>query len=1126
MNWNTPGAEAFPPKVLNFYRLVFFVVHILPQVMQEVWKKLMDLSLTFHSFDAAQAVRDVGPVKNGTVIHLERDCVSLFKAILNTKVHAQPNKSGELSSLHELYVKPCSGKFHDSIQSPTGNKAETVALVVDQLRLLQNAICREAETEMVDEDKFDYLITLARDAFKALDLDVSLIDKFVKLSEEDFPSEKCKQLQERLKAESYYAGQIKDLIVNFIEVKSEDQNETCRPNFQCICDEQHNESLLSVGSTASLNSLPASPSDARANIPDYPPKWSPSAFEEVSIELKENTDHTRTPFDASPKLLADDEGMSRNEEGLQTKEDHNEAGNVSVDDGIEKSDQEGQQSEQCNGTCPCCGRNSIVISQCNDRVNAANSLIIQLQDDVIAYQDQCPKQEDDISQLKEKLTKIEEEKQGLEAEVGRQLFLESKEKRRTEKIFQWLDEHAHEQSMLVKARGASYEGELLHGAGSIDRSEQLITSSDENGDFFGRDTFSCLEGNLGDEGPDRSLNEADETFDELEEFGESSETSVCNYSNGNTYNNGSDFTSSNLNANDLPDSNSVTGISNSRLSTESCDSVSSLSQSSINSADNALPSTGDTCSITTTLNFDQAGKAWESSGKNVFDVMSSGMENQERSLSSFIANKDFESEEVKSGCAANCAREREDLTSFNGFCNGDLVDGPVSIPNRTQGSLKQVAVPSANQGPLPHRDTTQNQNLSGAVTAHQIDTVIIQGDCYSSNQSNKWEHSGARPRDRPPKGNRSLEPTSLYSSLVDLVPRQVSGVANAFLARHSEDKDLHESLYYNDAERMLGEEVSLQGANSYIGGMSNLANLNRAKLYPGDCQVVPRPDPTYYPSYSSVFPLTGGASIRGNGEDGNLLLNSIFNCNSVLLPGSLYSYVGGNTSTTQTDMSTNYVANDFALDTREPQLLQDEQFSSLHRSDILLSGLTGSRLTSDVTGITRTQMTHSVLGTQNNLGLTGTTSILPSESLQMQASGSAQTYGNQPNASTVVLTSSLAARADGSDSILLSGLEPGRSTNMSPVSSIRNGVNTSGQRIVNNALNTVGGHLASGTYREGNSNGSSSDSCLTSGANIGGDQDQHSGQSEGSAPNRNYGIESAESTDNSLLELEQRVEEA
>ena len=400
-------------------------------------------------------------------------------------------------------------------------------------------------------------------------------------------------------------------------------------------------------------------------------------------------------------------------------------------------------------------------------------------------------------------------------------------------------------------------------------------------------------------------------------------------------------------------------------------------------------------------------------------------------------------------------------------------------------------------------DTTQRQNVSGARFNALKDTATVQSDSHVSNQSKKWELSGARPKYRPPETDRCPKP-SLLNSLKDCILQQVAepvahGVTNAFLERHSEDKHLHKNLYYNKAEEMLGKDMD---------SMVKMIDSNKAKPYLGDCQLAAMSDP-YYQPYSSAFPLPSEAYI---GEDG-FPLDYTFNGNSVLPPGPSSSHVGASMS-------------------------QNGHLTSLQRSDFHQSGFTSSGLTSDFLGTTGPQMTHSVIGTQSNISFTGSTSILPPEPLQMQtpsttnvgllasSAGSTPIYGNQANASTGLPNSSSVARTNGSNSRLLSGLESGRNTHLSPVSSIRDGVNTSGHRNSSSILNTIGDHLASGTYREGNSAGDSSSSCLTSTANTGGDHDQSSAQSGGSMPNENYGTESVESTDNSLLELEQRVEEA
>ncbi|XP_022791407.1 uncharacterized protein LOC111330747 [Stylophora pistillata] len=590
---------------------------------------------------------------------------------------------------------------------------------------------------------------------------------------------------------------------------------------------------------------------------------------------------------------------------------------------------------------------------------------------------------------------------------------------------------------------------------------------------------------------------------------------------------------------------------------------------------------------TISLNSDHHGlKVWENSGESTFDTTSGGDEKQERSVSLSLTYESFESGEVKEWGAAKVEGGKKDGNSSSSICDGavngsylvqhcntvDVVDGPGCTSNRTQDSFKLKNVSGLNQDSLSPESMPQKQNVSHAMISAQKgavhvlsdscasnqfntwehigarpknatqmqnvsytritpqkDSAVDQADSYLSNQSHEWEHLGARPRDRTPKKDSISDSSSLFSSLVDLVPQQVGGpvvqgVVNAFLARHSEDKHLHESLYYNNAEEMLAKDMD---------SMMNMIDPNKAKPYLGDCQVATRSDPFSQP-YSPGFPLTNEVYTRANGEDG-FPLNDTFNGNYLLPPGPSYSCIAANTSQNSylNSFNPNFLGGDFAYDAREPQLLQDGHFTSLQRSDFLQSGFTGSGLTSAFPGTTGPQMTHSVIGTQSNFGFTGTTSILPPEPLQIQRSSTtnlellaSQNYGNQPNASTDFPTSSPMARANGSDSKLLSGLESGRNTHLSPVSSTGDRVNTSGQTNSNSISNTVGDCLASGTFREGNSADASSSSGSTFGANTGGDHDQGFGQSGGSVSNGNYGTESVESTDNSLLELEQRVEEA
>ena len=276
-----------------------------------------------------------------------------------------------------------------------------------------------------------------------------------------------------------------------------------------------------------------------------------------------------------------------------------------------------------------------------------------------------------------------------------------------------------------------------------------------------------------------------------------------------------------------------------------------------------------------------------------FDASSIGLDSREKSWSPSFTVEQFESEKLKGACAANGKRDKEVTHDFSFpdgvetqfYSNHHLnytVDGADNLPERAQDSLKQEDLTSVNQDSLPYGDSPQRQNVSGARFTAQKDTATDLSDSHVSSQSKKWEHLGARPRDRPLKTDRCPEP-SLLNSLEDLVPPQVAGpvahgVANTFLERHSEDKHLHESLYYTNAEKMLTENSSLQGA-SHLDSVINLTDSNKAKLYFGECQVPSRPDP-YSQTYASLFPQTSGAFIGGNNSSNHVteLVESPSNC--------------------------------------------------------------------------------------------------------------------------------------------------------------------------------------------------------------------------------------------------------
>ena len=115
-----------------------------------------------------------------------------------------PDSKGHLKTLSELYVKHHKvplGKFHPSVVSSSGNKAETFALAIDQLRLLRNWLCHSDKSK-IDKPTFDQFVQLAKEAFKALRIVTDPIDVIGGFTESDFPTKEVRKLEESLRQET------------------------------------------------------------------------------------------------------------------------------------------------------------------------------------------------------------------------------------------------------------------------------------------------------------------------------------------------------------------------------------------------------------------------------------------------------------------------------------------------------------------------------------------------------------------------------------------------------------------------------------------------------------------------------------------------------------------------------------------------------------------------------------------------------------------------------------------------------------------------------------------------------------------------------------------------------------
>ena len=136
-------------------------------------------------WDDSEAVRksfaaiEGGKTKVPTDLSYEEwDCTALFQATIFAQSFALPDSTGHYKTLSDLYVKPLGlprGVFHSSVTSSSGDDNETVALAIDQLRLLRNSLSHPAKGEM-SKGTFNQSLQLVKDAFKALGLKTDQID--------------------------------------------------------------------------------------------------------------------------------------------------------------------------------------------------------------------------------------------------------------------------------------------------------------------------------------------------------------------------------------------------------------------------------------------------------------------------------------------------------------------------------------------------------------------------------------------------------------------------------------------------------------------------------------------------------------------------------------------------------------------------------------------------------------------------------------------------------------------------------------------------------------------------------------------------------------------------------------
>ena len=238
--------QPFSYEQLNFFKFSSLVLNEFPKVLRKTFKTMWDNTYGgrpgFQLWDDSPVVRNLFATTEGgkTKVPIHQsyndwDCTNLFQATIFARSFALPASTGSFTTLSDLYVKPCAiphDSFHANVLSPGGNKAETFALAIDQLRRLRNSLCHPKNSEM-DKATFDQRVNYAKDAFKALGVSTAQIDAVGSLTGSDFPTNEVRRLEMGLRDEtrayikflqevSSDISEIKALLHSMQETKKED----------------------------------------------------------------------------------------------------------------------------------------------------------------------------------------------------------------------------------------------------------------------------------------------------------------------------------------------------------------------------------------------------------------------------------------------------------------------------------------------------------------------------------------------------------------------------------------------------------------------------------------------------------------------------------------------------------------------------------------------------------------------------------------------------------------------------------------------------------------------------------------------------------------------------------------
>jgi hypothetical protein len=199
--------QPYSHEELNYFKFASIVFKEFPDALRSIFVDMWDTRVAPSStvWDDSLFVRN--KLKGDVAAKLPMnepfekwDCTALFQATLHTRTFALPDSTGKKKTLGEMYLKgrkATPGSFHSAVKSSSGDANETIALAIDQLRLLRNTLCHTSSPQ-INKVTFDDYVKHAKDAFTALDFSTTSLERIGSMKESDFPTKEVEKLNEEI----------------------------------------------------------------------------------------------------------------------------------------------------------------------------------------------------------------------------------------------------------------------------------------------------------------------------------------------------------------------------------------------------------------------------------------------------------------------------------------------------------------------------------------------------------------------------------------------------------------------------------------------------------------------------------------------------------------------------------------------------------------------------------------------------------------------------------------------------------------------------------------------------------------------------------------------------------------